>query len=582
MPFANIDNNVARGGRRGGGFGRFGVAGTGPVKRLRQTVGGARKQTVGGARKQTVGGARKQPPQQPPQPQQQQRRLQILTKTNTSVAALPPAPSSNTPTPTAGFDRGRHEPVASSEARFLEVANEGQRRGRRATLTSEGCGGAYYVQDASGVVVGVWKPRNEEPFAPSNPRGYVDANIRCGSRSPMRPGFRVGWGFLREHAVYRLDMASALRAGVPLTASVSASPLGLTNNYNPSAASSSSSSALLSPLPTTSLARSASAGFLFDFPSKRLTRSPSVPPSFVGSPIPSSSTSSSSSSTFSATTTATTIGAGNASATSYPPMTFTVVGSTNASFAGDLGSLQQFVPHAGTLEDHGTSGLSKLQCQIIATLDVRIMNADRHGANILVTDHHQGTSRNSSSSASVSRRGLVPIDHGFALPPCFEERAATANAFGGTTAPHNNSSSLAGTTFIWQGFRQCRDPILPQVQRFIQGLDLPHDAQLLRACGIENEAILTNRIGTALLQRGAAAGLSLSEIASLCLRVQGNSSLLERHVQAARRAVRAHRQVMSRHCANCTFGESTRANCACGLCQTFDHIDFDALVGNKS
>ena len=537
MPFANIDNNVVRGATssgRGGVNGRFGVTAVGTGKRLRHTVSGAAND----------GSARLQ---------QRQNQLRILTKTNTSASAeAPRAPSSNTPTPTVGSRHDYRNPVPTPEAEFVEVVNRGQRKGRRASLTSEGCGGAYYVHDVDGACVGVWKPRDEEPYAPANPRGYVDANIRCGSRSPMRPGFRVGWGFLRERAVYNLDKSSALKAGVPLTVSVSASPL-LDQNNNYAAAS---SAALLSPVPTSSLAKSASTGFSFSSSSKGLSWSPSVP-------VPNSGTTSLS------TTMAT---AGADSTASYPPMTFTVVSSTNSFFAGDLGSLQRYVPHAGTLDDYGTSGLSKLQCQIIATLDIRIMNADRHGANILVIDRHQGVSSSSCSSDS-SERGIVPIDHGYALPPCFEERAAAANPFLGT-------SSLAGTTFIWQGFRQCREPILPQVRQFIQSLDLLHDARLLRGCGIESEAILTNRIGTALLQRGAAAGLTLSEIASICLQRQGSPSTLERHVQAARHAVRARKQ--TRRCVECTFGKHAQDNCCCSLCQTFHSIDFDALVEKKS
>ena len=107
----------------------------------------------------------------------------------------------------------------TAEDNFINTINLGQLHGRQATLTSEGCGGAYLLQDKHGTRVGVWKPRNQEPFAPANPRGYVDASIRCGCRSPMRPSFRVGWGFLRERAVYTLDQASALQAGVPLTVS---------------------------------------------------------------------------------------------------------------------------------------------------------------------------------------------------------------------------------------------------------------------------------------------------------------------------------------------------------------------------
>ena len=61
----------------------------------------------------------------------------------------------------------------------------------------------------------------------------------------------------------------------------------------------------------------------------------------------------------------------------------------NQSLNGDFGSLQQFCPSVGTMDDYGTNGLDVLNTQLIACLDIRTMNQDRHGANLLVTATRQ-------------------------------------------------------------------------------------------------------------------------------------------------------------------------------------------------
>ena len=256
LPFAMIDSNVARGALdvRGVTVSRE----YGSSKRSRQNPSVRSRRALSGTHPRGV---------------QHQHHLNINNNvTGTITQVWPP---SNTPTPRSTPPAAKPPSKAeTAEENFMNTINLGQLHGRQATLTSEGCGGAYLLQDKHGTRVGVWKPRNQEPFAPANPRGYVDASIRCGCRSPMRPSFRVGWGFLRERAVYTLDQASALQAGVPLTVSRLCQRLDRVV-----------SSDALSPLPEA--ARSSS--------SKRLSRSPSMNPhdtadaAFISQPNPSAS-----------------------------------------------------------------------------------------------------------------------------------------------------------------------------------------------------------------------------------------------------------------------------------------------------
>jgi hypothetical protein len=82
-------------------------------------------------------------------------------------------------------------------------------------LTMDGTGGTYMLRDKSHSTVAVFKPLDEEAFAPFNPRGYTG---RLG-----KPGFRQG--VLSGESCYREVVAYLLDAGfsgVPETALVEA------------------------------------------------------------------------------------------------------------------------------------------------------------------------------------------------------------------------------------------------------------------------------------------------------------------------------------------------------------------------
>ncbi|TVT98993.1 hypothetical protein EJB05_52589 [Eragrostis curvula] len=105
----------------------------------------------------------------------------------------------------------------------------GMENGNAPIMSSEGTGGAYFMQDASGEHhVAVFKPVDEEPMAANNPRGLPVSSTGEG----LKKGTRVGEGAFREVAAYLLDHplggrrsfaghgAAAGFAGVPPTALV--------------------------------------------------------------------------------------------------------------------------------------------------------------------------------------------------------------------------------------------------------------------------------------------------------------------------------------------------------------------------
>uniref|UniRef100_A0A0E0HJ55 1-phosphatidylinositol 4-kinase n=1 Tax=Oryza nivara TaxID=4536 RepID=A0A0E0HJ55_ORYNI len=78
----------------------------------------------------------------------------------------------------------------------------GMEKGNAPIMSSEGTGGAYFMQDASGQEhVAVFKPVDEEPMAANNPRGLPPSPTGEG----LKKGTRVGEGAIREVAAYILD-----------------------------------------------------------------------------------------------------------------------------------------------------------------------------------------------------------------------------------------------------------------------------------------------------------------------------------------------------------------------------------------
>lgn len=105
---------------------------------------------------------------------------------------------------------------------LIESTFQGLDRGNEPIRSSEGSGGAYLMQDFSGLeYVSVFKPIDEEPMAVNNPRGLPLSLDGQG----MKKGTRVGEGALREVAAYILDHPAVQNsekgfAGVPPTVMV--------------------------------------------------------------------------------------------------------------------------------------------------------------------------------------------------------------------------------------------------------------------------------------------------------------------------------------------------------------------------
>lgn len=80
-------------------------------------------------------------------------------------------------------------------------------------LICEGSGGAYFLFDEHFSRIAVFKPADEEAFAPNNPRGHIGEIGTPG----LRQGIRSGEAAAREAAAYLLDSSNGHYSGVPFT-----------------------------------------------------------------------------------------------------------------------------------------------------------------------------------------------------------------------------------------------------------------------------------------------------------------------------------------------------------------------------
>lgn len=92
-------------------------------------------------------------------------------------------------------------------------------------LVCDGLGGTYFIDDLNGTHQCVFKPRDEEPCAPNNPKreraDAADRFVSLGSVG-LKDGIVVGEAALNEQAAYLLDSSERSRhfCRVPPTALV--------------------------------------------------------------------------------------------------------------------------------------------------------------------------------------------------------------------------------------------------------------------------------------------------------------------------------------------------------------------------
>lgn len=171
-----------------------------------------------------------------------------------------------------------------------------------------------------------------------------------------------------------------------------------------------------------------------------------------------------------------------------------------------IGSLQMYVHAQSNCEDMGPAQFPIQEVHKIAVLDIRLANTDRNGANILAC-----------KSGDASEWSLVPIDHGYCLPDKLED-----------------------CTFEWLYWPQAKFPFETETLKYISALDAEADILLLQKHGwaLSEECARVLRVGTMLLKKGAAAGLTPYKIGSMmCRETLNKMSVIEEMLEAAENRV---------------------------------------------
>jgi hypothetical protein len=100
-----------------------------------------------------------------------------------------------------------HDPSNAPTPSFLQEALDGLKDKQTPELTSEGTAATYILRNSDHDPVAVFKPADEEAFAPCNPRGYMGIMGQAGFRQGVCSGEQVE----REVAAYALDNSSFSR-----------------------------------------------------------------------------------------------------------------------------------------------------------------------------------------------------------------------------------------------------------------------------------------------------------------------------------------------------------------------------------
>eukprot|EP00210_Caulerpa_lentillifera_P002882 g2752.t1 len=110
------------------------------------------------------------------------------------------------------------KPLTQDGVKLVKEIAAGFDNGMSPEKTEEGFGGTYFMANATGQKLAIFKPCDEEPFAPCNPKGFIG---RALGDPGLKPTVRVGEAALREVAAYLLDHDSF--AKIPTTLLIGAS-----------------------------------------------------------------------------------------------------------------------------------------------------------------------------------------------------------------------------------------------------------------------------------------------------------------------------------------------------------------------
>mmetsp|Transcript_2037 Transcript_2037/g.6101 ORF Transcript_2037/g.6101 Transcript_2037/m.6101 type:complete len:467 (+) Transcript_2037:171-1571(+) len=179
---------------------------------------------------------------------------------------------------------------------------------------------------------------------------------------------------------------------------------------------------------------------------------------------------------------------------------------SNGLAANKTGAFQVFQDNIGDADDFGPALFPTENIQRIAAFDLRVLNSDRHGGNLLVVKNE-------------TEHRLVPIDHGYILP----------------------DRVVSPTWPVWMQWPQSKQPLSSSLTQCILDLDCDNEVHTLEeelGHSISAGSIRSLRIATAFLKKGVSLGMSMYAIGLLVFSSGSSTkkSLLEKIADEALRA----------------------------------------------
>jgi hypothetical protein len=174
-----------------------------------------------------------------------------------------------------------------------------------------------------------------------------------------------------------------------------------------------------------------------------------------------------------------------------------------ATINGMRGSLQRFCPKMMQSWSTTPAKFDTAAVHAIAVFDIRVLNCDRHGGNLLVRK-------------DAPELGMVPIDHGFILPEAW-----------------------CDPDFEWALWPQAREAVGADLRDYVQRLDTDADVALVESrlgAGPAEVLGVTTRLLKIALQHGKA--YTLRDLADFCRRPSlTEPSGLEKLMSSSRRGL---------------------------------------------
>ena len=254
-------------------------------------------------------------------------------------------------------------PCSSSLQRIIEDSLIGFTKGLKPKLLDDGTSGVYQIRNADKETIAIFKPIDEEPNTPNNPKGYTN---QFGSES-FRQGILSGEATIREEATYLLDSFnikydSKIKFDVPATTFVELCHKSFKS--------------ISEELKVMENGEKISRGGVIQaFLNENLRGNKKEKHGGIDDFY------------------------SNSFKYNYIPKKY--------------GTFQKFIKSDGVVADYSYSLFTVEEAHKIMILDFRILNCDRNDENILLIKKHKKNSKKDFYK-------LVPIDHAYSFPSCLE------------------------------------------------------------------------------------------------------------------------------------------------------------------